>query len=87
MGTAIALLVRKARHKAPAVVRFRDMWGQTKREDLVASLGRFSTRMYEKVTPERPLGLPFRLMGTDSRLPHMAAPGRSLPGLVSRSAN
>ena len=65
MGTAIALLVRKPKHKSPAVVRFRDLWGQAKREELVASLERFSPQLYDKLTPARPLGLPFRPLGTE----------------------
>ena len=37
VGTAVALLARTPRHKGPAKVRFRDFWGETKREDLLAS--------------------------------------------------
>jgi len=62
VGTAITLMVRKVKHKAAAVVRFRDLWGQTKRADLLISLGNFSTRLYEKLSPTEPLGLPFRPM-------------------------
>lgn len=65
VGTAISLLVRSAKH-AGAVVRFRDLWGQTKRAGLIASLTKFSTRMYEKVMPARALGLPFRPLMTDN---------------------
>ena len=65
VGTAIALLVRKAKHQAPAMVRYRDLWGQTKRADLLASLDGFSPKLYEKLTPARPMGLPFRPMDTD----------------------
>ena len=57
--------MRKVKHKGPAVVRFRELWGQTKREDLLASLGKLSPRLYDKLTPERALGLPFRMLGTD----------------------
>jgi hypothetical protein len=65
VGTAIALFVRRAGHAGLATVRFRDLWGQMKRADLIASLGKFSTRLYERLRPERPLGLPFRPLGTD----------------------
>jgi hypothetical protein len=34
VGTAVAMLVRKAEHQAPAAVRFRELWGQSKRADL-----------------------------------------------------
>jgi predicted helicase len=60
VGTAVALLVRQPRHRGPAVVRLRDLWGQTKREDLLASLRGFSADSYKKLEPARPLGLPFR---------------------------
>jgi hypothetical protein len=62
VGTAVTLLVRKADHEEPATVRFRHLWGQTKRADLLASLERIGPRQYEKVKPERALGLPFRPM-------------------------
>ncbi|HJT79118.1 MAG TPA: N-6 DNA methylase, partial [Gemmataceae bacterium] len=65
VGTAVALLVRAEKHKAPAVVRFRDLWGQTKRTDLLASLSRFSSRLYKKLAPDRGLGLPFRPITTE----------------------
>jgi hypothetical protein len=66
VGTAVALLVRRAQHGGPAVVRFRDLWGQTKREDLLASLLGFSTGLYQELRPARPLGLPFRPLDTES---------------------
>jgi hypothetical protein len=62
IGTAIALMVRTPNHTGPAVVRFRDLWGQNKCEDLLASLSSFSPHLYEKVKPARSLGLPFRVM-------------------------
>ena len=37
VGTAIALLVRKAENANAATLRFRDLWGQTKRADLLSS--------------------------------------------------
>src|ERR1019366_2169736 len=49
----------------PATVHFRHLWGQTKRADLLASLKRIGPRQYEKVKPERALGLPFRPMFAD----------------------
>ena len=38
VGTAIGLMVRKAKRDAQPVVRFRQFWGVTKRAELVASL-------------------------------------------------
>jgi len=38
VGTAIGTLVRRAERQAESIVRFRHWWGQTKREDLLASL-------------------------------------------------
>ncbi|HEX5272968.1 MAG TPA: type ISP restriction/modification enzyme [Gemmataceae bacterium] len=65
VGTAIALMVRKPGHQAPAAVRYRDLWGQMKRVELLASLEGFSPKMYEQLTPERSLGLPFRQLGAE----------------------
>src|SRR5262249_31400934 len=64
VGTAISLLVRTLNHQSPAVVRFRNLWGQTKRADLLDSLKNFSAQLYGKLVPERTLGLPFRPLGT-----------------------
>ncbi len=60
VGTAIALMVRKPEHKGPAIVRFRDLWGQNKREDLLASLNKMGPQLYEKLVPTLSLGLPLR---------------------------
>jgi predicted helicase len=39
LGTAVGVFVRKTNaHSAPTVVRYRDFWGTTKREELLASL-------------------------------------------------
>lgn len=65
VGTAIALMVRAADHQGQAVVRFRDLWGQTKREDLIASLKSLGPHSYETVLPARELGLPFRPLGNE----------------------
>jgi hypothetical protein len=65
VGTAIALLVRTMKHKRSAAVRFRDLWGQTKRADLLEDLTRFSPKLYTKLAPTAPLGLPFRPLRTE----------------------
>ncbi len=64
VGTAIALMVREVKHAGPAIVRFRDLWGQSKREDLFASLPRMGPKLYKRLAPERPIGLPFRPLET-----------------------
>jgi predicted helicase len=64
VGTAIALLVRSAKPASQAELRFREMWGQTKRMDLLQSLRGLSPRLFEKLTPVRSLGLPFHPLGT-----------------------
>jgi predicted helicase len=66
VGTAVALLVRQPQHGGPAVVRFRNLWGQTKREDLLASLPGFAQGLYQEMEPGRPLGLPFRPITVDA---------------------
>jgi hypothetical protein len=64
VGTAITLLVREVNHHGLAQVRFRDLWGQSKRADLLLSLKQSSSRIYRELIPERPLGLPFRPQDT-----------------------
>ena len=54
VGTAIATLVRKARHETTRSVQFRHLWGRTKLADLVKS-----PPVYGGVHPSLPLGLPF----------------------------
>jgi len=64
VGTAVALLLRKPEHHEDGVVSFRDLWGQSKREELLASLKQMGPKLYTKLKPQRALGLPFRPMGT-----------------------
>jgi hypothetical protein len=66
VGTAVALLIRTPQHKATATVRYRDFWGQTKREDLAASGQRFQSEEYAPLKPTLELGLPFRPMKTNA---------------------
>ena len=86
VGTAIALLVRKAEHQAPAAVRFRDLWGQTKRADLLASRKRFAPKLYEKVTPAAAAGVAVSADGDGAGLPRLAVAVRPVPDLVSRAS-
>ncbi len=59
VGTAIATLVRKAAHKPTERVAFRHLWGRAKRAELVATAEAAPGTLYEELTPDLPLGLPF----------------------------
>ncbi|MFH0982664.1 MAG: type ISP restriction/modification enzyme [Planctomycetota bacterium] len=61
VGTAIGLMVRKARRTTKPTVRYRDFWGVTKRTDLLASLRvkRFNAR-YDSAKPAQENRYSFR---------------------------
>ena len=59
VGTAITTLVRKADHAPAATVSFRNLWGQSKREELTATAQTAPDALYDDVSPILPLGLPF----------------------------
>ncbi len=59
VGTAITTLVRKSDHSAAETVGFRQLWGQMKREELIASAQAEPGTLYEGLRPSLPLGLPF----------------------------
>ena len=59
VGTAITTLVRKADHAPAGRVGFRQLWGQAKREELIATAEAEPDTVYESVKPLLPLGLPF----------------------------
>ena len=59
VGTAIATLVRKAAHKPAERVAFRHFWGRAKRAELVATAEAAPGTLYEDITPDLSLGLPF----------------------------
>ena len=59
VGTAIATLVRKEPHEPCKAVEFRHLWGQAKRQELLATAGAPPEEIYETVTPVLGLGLPF----------------------------
>ena len=59
VGTAIATLVRKIAHKSAGKVEFRNLWGQTKREELIGTAEAEPDALYAQVAPNLPLGLPF----------------------------
>ena len=58
VGTAIATLVRKAEHAPTESVEFRHLWGQKKREELMATAEVTPNSLYEHTSPILPLGLP-----------------------------
>ena len=59
VGTAITTLVRKADHAPAKTVGFRHLWGQTKREELMATAQAEPDAVYDSFEPSLPLGLPF----------------------------
>ena len=59
VGTAITTLVRKSDHAPAETVGFRNLWGQSKREDLNATAQAEPHDLYDNVSPILPLGLPF----------------------------
>jgi predicted helicase len=59
VGTAVALLVRKARHRPAGEVLLRNLWGRTKRQELLATRDLRDDSLYERIEPALELGLPF----------------------------
>lgn len=61
VGTAIATLVRKgeADHQSAGTVSFRNLWGQTKQADLIATAEAEPGVLYENIEPVLKLGLSF----------------------------
>lgn len=64
IGTAIATLIRKAAHIPAAAVDFRQVWGATKRQELLDSADAHPTELYAPIRPSLELGLPFVDMST-----------------------
>ena len=62
VGTAITTLVRKADHRPAKTVGFRHLWGRTKREELTETATTPPEDLYDDVSPNLPLGLPFTRM-------------------------
>ncbi len=65
VGTAIATLVRKKDHKPAETVAFRHLWGTAKRETLAMTAEADPSTIYEQVTPELKLRLPFEPVVVD----------------------
>ena len=59
VGTAITTLVRKADHAPAETFGFRNLWGQSKREELTETAESEPDALYAEVSPVLPLGLPF----------------------------
>ena len=59
VGTAITTLVRKADHEPAESVGFRNLWGQSKREELTETAEFDPDSLYDEVSPALMLGLPF----------------------------
>ena len=59
VGTAITTLVRKTDHIPAKTIGYRDLWGQAKHEELMATMQSDPDALYEDVSPILPLGLPF----------------------------
>ncbi len=59
VGTAVATLVRKADHAPTGKIVSRNLWGQAKREELLATKEADAEAVYQEIKPILPLGLPF----------------------------
>ena len=59
VGTAVATLVRKARHAPAGTVGFRHLWGQKKRAALLETAETEPRALYDDLGPSLRLGLPF----------------------------
>ena len=59
VGTAITTLVRRAEHAPTETVGFRNLWGQSKREELTETSESKPDALYDEVSPALLLGLPF----------------------------
>ena len=62
VGTAIAMLIRKADHSPAGTVDFRHLWGQAKRKELTETAEADHAALYQSFLPNLPLGLPFAEM-------------------------
>ena len=59
VGTAVTLLVRRQSHMNANTVRFRHLWGRTKRPDLLATAVQDGESLYQPLRPALDLGLPY----------------------------
>ncbi|MCY4510436.1 MAG: N-6 DNA methylase [Acidobacteria bacterium] len=59
VGTAIAMLIRKADHRPTGEIGFRHLWGQAKPQELMATADLQPVALYDELKPVLRLGLPF----------------------------
>ena len=59
VGTAVTTLVRKSDHVSTGTVGFRQLWGQTKLEELSDTAETEPNALYDNLEPNLELGLPF----------------------------
>ena len=59
VGTAIATLIRKAKHTPSEEIGFRHLWGEAKPEELISTAEAEPDTLYDGIKPVLPLGLPF----------------------------
>ena len=87
VGTAIATLVRRADHAPASEVEFRNLWGQSKRDELLETAQTGPGELYDSFEPLLPLGLPFaRMAVSDGWFDWPALPDlfpTSFPGVKS----
>lgn len=60
VGTAIALLLRKQNHQSIDTIKYRDIWGVTKWQQLVDSQDQDGKNLYQEVKPAIAIGLPLK---------------------------
>ena len=72
VGTAITTLVRKADHAPAESVGFRHLWGQAKRDELTATEDSEPSTLYDDISPNLALGLPFSPMEVKQSLEQLA---------------
>lgn len=60
VGTAISMLVRKEKHQPVSTVKYRDLWGVTKRQQLLESQEQEGKELYKLIEPSIGLGLPLK---------------------------
>jgi hypothetical protein len=70
VGTAISLLVRKEQHQSIATVKYRDLWGVTKRQQLLESQEQEGKEFYQSIEPSMGLGLPLKPIKFDVNYPN-----------------
>ena len=66
VGTAITTLVRKAGHKPPGQIEFRNLWGRAKRAELLETAEAEPCAIYDNREPDLRLRLPFKPMAVSA---------------------